>query len=165
MNQTKIFYLLSLIAIFFIGYYYSQFNIQPVKPEIITINNDDEVKKQKSNNLSLQLQLEELNNQLIFSLDELKITSKKLTRSLGENRALLVRMKSNERQLIKTKLECFNDRFFITLTEHNLEMCNAFFLENEKTIKELKKALSDAELDLELIKFDLEIAEANLRAN
>ena len=134
MNQTKIFYLLSLIAIFFIGYYYSQFNIQPVKPEIITINNDDEVKKQKSNILSLQLQLEELNNQLIFSLDELKITSKKLTRSLGENRALLVRIKSNERQLIKTK-------------------------------KELKKALSDAELEIELLKFDLEIAEANLRAN
>ena len=35
----------------------------------------------------------------------------------------------------------------------------------KKTLKELEKALSDAELDIELIKFDLEIAEANLRAN
>ena len=165
MNQKNIFYLFSLIAIFFIGYYYSQFNIQPVKPEIITINNDDEVKKQKSNILSLQLQLEELNNQLIFSLDELKITSKKLNRSLGENGLLLVRMKSNERQLIKTKNECNNDKFLLAVIEHNLEMCNAIILENEKTIKELKKALSDAELEIELLKFDLEIAEANLRAN
>ena len=161
MNQKNIFYLFSLIAIFFIGHYYSQFNIQPVKPEIITINNDDEVKKQKSNILSLQLQLEELNNQLIFSLDELKITSKKLTRSLGENRALLVRIKSYDR----TTKECNSEKFFIALTEHNLEMCNAITLENEKTIKELKKALSDAELEIELLKFDLEIAEANLRAN
>jgi len=79
MNHTKIFYLLSLIAIFFIGHFYSQFNVPPVKPEIITINNDDEVKKQRSNILSLQLQLEELNNQLIFSLDQLKITSQNST--------------------------------------------------------------------------------------
>ena len=165
MNQTKIFYLLSLIVVFFIGHFYSQYNVTPVKPEIITINNDDEVKKQKSNNLSLQLQLEELNNQLIFSLDELKITSKKLTRSLGENRSLLVRMESHARQLIKTKNECSNDKILFGVTEHHLEFCNAIILENEKTIKELKKALSDAELEIELLKFDLEIAEANLRAN
>ena len=151
MNQTKIFYLLSLIAIFFIGHYYSQFNIQPVKPEIITINNDDEVKKQKSNILSLQLQLEELNNQLIFSLDELKITSQKLNLSLSKIQVL-------KEQLSSTK-NAFN------LSVLSLKSSDAKILENEKTLKELKKALSDAELELELIKFDLEIAEANLRAN
>jgi len=151
MNQKNIFYLFSLIAIFFIGHYYSQFNIQPVKPEIITINNDDEVKKQKSNILSLQLQLEELNNQLIFSLDELKITSQKLNLSLSKIQVL-------EEQLSSTK-NAFN------LSDLSLKSSNAKILENEKTLKELKKALSDAELDIELIKFDLEIAEANLRAN
>ena len=151
MNQTKIFYLLSLIAIFFIGYYYSQFNIQPVKPEIITINNDDEVKKQKSNILSLQLQLEELNNQLIFSLDKLKITSQKLNLSLSKIQVL-------KEQLSSTK-NAFN------LSVLSLKSSNTKILENEKTLKELKKALSDAEMELELIKFDLEIAEANLRAN
>jgi len=151
MNQTKIFYLLSLIAIFFIGHFYSQFNVMPVKPEIITINNDDEVKKQKSNILSLQLQLEELNNQLIFSLDELKITSQKLNLSLSKIQVL-------EEQLSSTK-----NAFF--LSDLSLKRSNAKILENEKTLKELKKALSDAELELELIKFDLEIAEANLRAN
>ena len=151
MNQTKIFYLLSLIAIFFIGHFYSQFNVMPVKPEIITINNDDEVKKQKSNILSLQLQLEELNNQLIFSLDELKITSQKLNLSLSKIQVL-------EEQLSSTK-NAFN------LSVLSLKSSDAKILENEKTLKKLKKALSDAELELELIKFDLEIAEANLRAN
>ncbi len=68
MNQKIAFYLLSIIAIFFIGYNYSQFNIEPAKPEIITINNNDEVEKHKSSILSLQLQLEELNNQLILRL-------------------------------------------------------------------------------------------------
>ena len=45
MNQKIAFYLLSIIAIFFIGHYYSQFNISPVKPEIIIINNDEVVFK------------------------------------------------------------------------------------------------------------------------
>ena len=151
MNHTKIFYLLSLIVVFFIGHFYSQFNAMPVKPEIITINNDDEVKKQRSNILSLQLQLEELNNQLIFSLDELKITSQKLNLSLSKIQVL-------EEQLSSTK-NAFN------LSVLSLKSSNAKILENEKTLKELKKALSDAELDIELIKFDLEIAEANLRSN
>jgi len=151
MNHTKIFYLLSLIVVFFIGHFYSQFNVMPVKPEIITINNDDEVKKQKSNILNLQLQLEELNNQLIFSLDELKITSQKLNLSLSKIQVL-------EEQLSSTK-NAFN------LSDLSLKSSNAKILENEKTLKELKKALSDAELDIELIKFDLEIAQANLRAN
>jgi len=151
MNQTKIFYLLSLIVVFFIGHFYSQYNVTPVKPEIITINNDDEVKKQKSNILSLQLQLEELNNQLIFSLDELKITSQKLNLSLSKIQVL-------EEQLSSTK-NAFN------LSDLSLKGRNAKILENEKTLKELKKALSDAELELELMKFDLEIAEANLRSD
>jgi len=151
MNQKNIFYLFSLFAIFFIGHYYSQFNITPVKPEIITINNDDEVKKQKSNVLSLQLQLEELNNQLIFSLDELKITSQKLNLSLSKIQVLEEQLSSTQNAL--------------NLSDLSLKNSNAKLLENEKTLKELKKALSDAELELELIKFDLEIAEAYLRAN
>ena len=151
MNQKNIFYLFSLIAIFFIGHYYSQFNITPVKPEIITINNDDEVKKQKSNVLILQFQLEELNNQLIFSLDELKITSQKLNLSSSKIQVLEERLSSTQ--------NAFN------LSDLSLKSSKAKNLENGKTLKKLKKALSDAELDLELIKFDLEIAEANLRAN
>ena len=151
MNQKNIFYLLSLIAIFFIGHYYSQFNISPVKPEIIVINNDDEVKKQKSNILNLQFQLEELNNQLILALDELKKTSQKLNFS------------SSKIQVLEEELSKIQNAF--NLSDSSLKKSNAKLLENEKTLKELEKALSDAELDIELIKFDLEIAEANLRAD
>jgi hypothetical protein len=80
--------LLSIIAIFFIGYNYSQFNIEPVKPEIITINNSDEIEAYKSDKLSLQLQLEELNNQLILALDELKSTSQKLNLSASKSQVI-----------------------------------------------------------------------------
>jgi hypothetical protein len=151
MNQKIAFYLLSIIAIFFIGYNYSQLNIEPVKPEIITINNNDLVEEYKSNNLSLHLQLEELNNQLIFSLNELKITSQKLNLSLSKIQVL-------EEQLSSTQ-NAFN------LSDLSLKNSIAKLLENEKTLKELKKGLSNAELDIKLIKFDLEIAEARLRAN
>ena len=88
MNQKIAFYLLSIIAIFFIGYYYSQFNIEPLKPEIITVNNKDEIEQYESSILSNQLQLEGLNNQLILSLDELKTTSQKLSLSLSKIQVL-----------------------------------------------------------------------------
>jgi chromosome segregation ATPase len=151
MNQKIAFYLLSIIAIFFIGYHYSKFNTEPVKPEIITINNNDEIEVYKLDKLSLQQQLEELNNQLILALDELKSTSQKLNLSASKIQVL-------EEELSKIQ-NAFN------LSDSSLKKSNAKLLENEKTLKELEKALSDAELDIELIKFDLEIAEANLRAN
>ena len=151
MNQKIAFYLLSIIVIFFIGYNYSQFNIEPVKPEIITINNNGLVEEYKLNNLSLQLQLEELISQLIFSLNERKITSQKLNLSLSKI------------QVLKEQLSSTQNAF--NLSDLSLKNSRAKILENEKTLKKLKKDLSDAELDLELIKFDLEIAEANLRTN
>ena len=151
MNQKIAFYLLSIIAIFFIGYNYSQFNIEPVKPEIITINNDDEIEEHKSDKLGLQQQLEELNNQLILALDELKSTSQKLNLSASKT------------QVLKKELSSIQNAF--NLSDSSLKQSITKLLENEKTLKKFKKALSDAELDIELIKFDLEIAEANLRAN
>jgi len=151
MNQKNIFYLLSLIAIFFIGHYYSQFNMSPVKPEIIIINNNDEIKEYKFDNLNLQQQLEELNNQLILALDELKSTSQKLNLS------------ASKIQILEEELSSIQNAF--NLSDSSLKKSNTKLLENEKTLKEFKKALSDAEMDIELIKFDLEIAKANLRAN
>ena len=151
MNQKIAFYLLSIIAIFFIGYNYSQFNIEPVKPEIITINNNDLVEEYKSINLSLHLQLEELNNQLIFSLDELKTTSQKLNLSLSKIQVLEEQLSSTQNAL--------------NLSDLSLKNSSSKLLENEKTLKELKKALSDAELDIELIKFDLGVEEAYLKVN
>jgi len=150
MNQKIAFYLLSIIAIFFIGYNYSQFNIEPLKPEIITINNNDAIEAYKLDNLNLQQQLEELNNQLILALDELKSTSQKLNLSASKIQVLEKEWSS--------RLNAFN------LSDSSRRKRIAELIENEKEVEELEKALSDAELDIELIKFDLEIAEANLRA-
>ena len=150
MTQKIAFYLLSIIAIFFIGYNYSQFNIEPAKPEIIIINNNDEVEKHKSSILSLQLQLEELNNQLILSLDRLKKTSQKLNLSSGKIQGLEGELSSIE--------GAYN------LSVASLKKSNAELLKNKNTLKELKSALSKSELHIQTIKFDLEIAEALLRA-
>ena len=150
MNQKIAFYLLSIIAIFFIGYNYSQFNIEPAKPEIITINNNDEVEQHMSSILSLQLQLEELNNQLILSLDGLKKTSQKLNLSLSEI------------HLLKEELSLVQDAYKLTVI--SLKKRNAELLKNEKILKELKNSLSNVELDLELTKFELGIAEELLQA-
>ena len=150
MNQKIAFYLLSIIAIFFIGYNYSQFNIEPAKPEIIIINHNDEVEQHKSSILSLQLQLEELNNQLILSLDGLKKTSQKLNLSSGKIQGLEGELSSIE--------GAYN------LSVASLKKSNAELLKNKNTLKELKSALSKSELHIQTIKFDLEIAEALLRA-
>jgi chromosome segregation ATPase len=150
MNQKIAFYLLSIIAIFFIGYNYSQFNIEPAKPEIIIINHNDEAEQHKSSILSLQLQLEELNNQLILSLDGLKKTSQKLNLSSGKIQGLEGELSSIE--------GAYN------LSVASLKKSNAELLKNKNTLKELKSALSKSELHIQTIKFDLEIAEALLRA-
>ena len=150
MTQKIAFYLLSIIAIFFIGYNYSQFNIEPAKPEIIIINNNDEVEKHKSSILSLQLQLEELNNQLILSLDGLKKTSQKLNLS------------SVKIQGLEGELSSIEGAYNLSVA--SLKKSNAELLKNKNTLKELKSALSKSELHIQTIKFDLEIAEALLRA-
>ena len=149
MNQKIAFYLLSIIAIFFIGYNYSQINAESVKPEIITINND-EAEKHKSNILSLQLQLEELNNQLILSLDELKKTTQKLNLS------------SSKVQVLEGELSSIQDAQ--KLTDELLRKSNTELLENKKTLLELKKNLSNTELEIQIIQFDLDITKALLRA-
>ena len=150
MNQKIAFYLLSITAIFFIGYYYSQFNIEPLKPEIITINNKDEIEQYESSILSNQLQLEGLNNQLILSLDELKTTSQKLSLSLSKI------------QVLEGELSSIQDAYNLSVA--SLKKSNAELFKNKNTSKELKSALSKSELHIQTIKFDLEIAEALLKA-
>ena len=149
MSQKIAFYLLSIIAIFFIGYNYSQINTEPVKPEIITLNSN-EVEKHKSNISSLQLQLEELNNQLILALGELKTTTQKLNLS------------SSKVQVLEGELSSIQEAY--KLIDVALKKSNTKLLENEKTLLGLKDKLSNAKLDIQIIEFDLDIAEAFLRA-
>ena len=78
MNQNIAFYLISVVLVFFIGYSYSQYNAETPEPVIINLDNSDEIKQYKTDITSLKIQLDELDTQLINTLDELKKTSKKL---------------------------------------------------------------------------------------
>ena len=88
MNQKIAFYLISVILVFFIGYSYSQYNAEPPEPFIINLDNSDEIKQYKADISSLKLQLDELDTQLINTLDELKKTSKKLLISSSKEKIL-----------------------------------------------------------------------------
>ena len=96
MNQKFAFYLISIIFVFFIGYSYSQFNLEPSKPVIITIDNSEEIKGYQADLKNLQMQLEELDNQLIDSLDKLNKASKKVILSSTKVQVLEEELESSK---------------------------------------------------------------------
>ena len=73
MNQKIAFYLISIVLVFLIGYSYSQYNAEPPEPIIINLDNSDEIKQYKADISSLKLQLDELDTQLINTLDKLSL--------------------------------------------------------------------------------------------
>ncbi len=95
MNQKIVFYLISIVLVFFIGYSYSQFNAEKPEPIIITVDNSNEIDEYKSDISNLESQLEELDSQLISTLDELKRTSKKLILSSSKVKVLEDQIFSN----------------------------------------------------------------------
>ena len=96
MNQKFAFYLISIMFVFFIGYSYSQFNLEPSEPVIITINNSEEIKGYQADLKNLQMQLEELDNQLIDSLDKLNKASKKEILSASKVQVLEEELESSK---------------------------------------------------------------------
>ena len=96
MNQKFAFYLISIIFVFFIGYSYSQFNLKPSEPVIITIDNSEEIKGYQADLKNLQMQLEELDNQLIDSLDKLNKASKKVILSSSKVQVLEEELESSK---------------------------------------------------------------------
>ena len=96
MNQKFAFYLISIVLVFFIGYSYSQFNLEPSEPVIITIDNSEEIKGYQADLKNLQMQLEELDNQLIDSLDKLNKASKKAILSSSKVQVLEEELESSK---------------------------------------------------------------------
>ena len=150
MNQKKIFYLLSLITIFFIGHYYSQFNNKAANPETISINTGIPVEQYDDDILNLQLLLDEHDSQLISALDKLQITKQKLNLSLSKIQIL-------ENELIKINK-------IYKLNEVELKEANIRILKSKYNINIFTKRLADTELELELSKFELELAEDQLHS-
>ena len=150
MNQKKIFYLLSLITIFFIGHYYSQFNNKAANPETISINTGIPVEQYDDDILNLQLLLDEHDSQLISALDKLQITKQKLNLSLSKMQIL-------ENELIKINK-------IYKLNEVELKEANIRILKSKDNINIFTKMLADTELELELSKFELGLAEDRLHS-
>ena len=96
MNQKFAFYLISIIFVFFIGYSYSQFNLELSEPVIITIDNSEEIKGYQADLKNLQMQLEELDNQLIDSLDKLNKASKKVIHLSSKVQVLEAELESSK---------------------------------------------------------------------
>ena len=143
MNQKIAFYLLSIIAIFFIGYYYSQFNIEPLKPEIITINNKDEI-EQYAQEHSIEWREDTSNNKTTYLRNNLRHSIIPLLKEI--NPSFIDSFKKTQEYLNESQS---------VLEDYILEIEEYFFH---------YYSYADAELDIELIKFDLEIAEALLKA-
>ena len=148
MNQKIVFYLISIILVFFIGYSYSQYNTEPPEPVIINLDNSDEIDQYKTNISSLRLQLDDLDSQLISALDELKKTSKKLILSSSK-----VKVLEDEINLIQKK----HDELEFRLTESD-----STILVNEKEVIHLKELLANTLIELELSKFEIELLEEQL---
>ena len=150
MNQKKIFYLLSLITIFFIGHYYSQFNNKAANPETISINTGIPIEQYDDDILNLQLLLDEHDSQLISALDKLQITKQKLNLSLSKIQIL-------ENELIKINK-------IYKLNEVELNEANIRILKSKDNINIFIKRLADTKLELELSEFELELAEDQLQS-
>ena len=148
MNQKIVFYLISIILVFFIGYSYSQYNTEPPEPVIINLDNSDEIDQYKANISSLRLQLDDLDSQLISALDELKKTSKKLILSSSK-----VKVLEDEINLIQKK----HDELEFRLTESY-----STILVNEKEVIQLKELLANTLIELELSQFEIELLEEQL---
>ena len=148
MNQKIVFYLISIILVFFIGYSYSQYNTEPPEPVIINLDNSDEIDQYKTNISSLRLQLDDLDSQLISALDELKKTSKKLILSSSK-----VKVLEDEINLIQKK----HDELEFRLTESD-----STILVNEKEVIHLKELLANTLIELELSQFEIELLEEQL---
>ncbi len=148
MNQKIVFYLISIVLVFFIGYSYSQYNTEPPEPVIINLDNSDEIDQYKANISSLRLQLDDLDSQLISALDELKKTSKKLILSSSK-----VKVLEDEINLIQKK----HNELEFRLTESD-----STILMNEKEVIHLKELLANTLIELELSQFEIELLEEQL---
>ena len=148
MNQKAAFYLISIVLVFFIGYSYSQYNTEPPEPVIINLDNSDEIEAYRTDISSLKIQLDELDTQLIKTLDELKITSKKLMLSSSK-----VKVLEDELNLIQQKHDDL---------ESKLTQRDATILSDEKEINSLRNLLGSTLIELELSQFEIELLEEQL---
>ena len=122
MNQKIAFYLISTVGVFFIGHTYSKFNIKTPEPVIISIDNSEEIKQYKSDLISLQTQLDDLDSQLINSLDLLNSSTKKLILSSSKVQVLEAKMKIIKTQNNQLQSELTQSESFVIVNDNQIKL-------------------------------------------
>lgn len=165
MSQKTAFYVLSLIVIFFIGYYYAKINLGPSENDIATINssiNENKLQEELSqiikNKNELQTQLDGLDSQLIMTRTELKTVQQKLILSASKSK------------VFEDKLNQIDDaRKAVKLLQEELTTANNNLINMAKELQQVKNELQlvedklrSSEVELELAEFELQLAEEKL---
>jgi len=168
MSQKTAFYVLSLIVIFFIGYYYAKINLEQSNTNIDTTNMTlsenilkEELSEAIENRNELQTQLDGLDSQLIMTRAELKTVQQQL---------ILSSSKSN---VFEDELSQINDaRKAIEPLQKELTTANDNLKKMVKELQQVKNELQlvedklrSSEIELELAEFELQLAEEKLKLN
>ena len=165
MSQKTAFYVLSLIVIFFIGYYYAKINLEPSETSIDVTNTslgENKLKEELSevikNKNDLQTQLDGLDSQLIMTRAELKTVQQQLILS------------SSKSKVFEDELNQIDDaRKVVKLIQEELTTANNDLINMAKELQQVKnelqlveEKLKSSEVELELSEFELQLAEEKL---
>ena len=168
MSQKTAFYVLSLIVIFFIGYYYAKINLEPSETSIDVTNTSlvenklqEELSEVIKNKNELQTQLDGLDSQLIITRAELKTVQQQLIIS------------SSKSKVFEDELNQIDDaRKVVKLIQEELTTANNNLINMAKELQQVKNELQlvedklrSSEVELELAEFELQLAEEKLELN
>ena len=148
MNLKIAFYLISFVLAFFLGYSYHQSNIEAPEPVFIRVDNSDEIEQYKTDLSNLKMQLDDLDAQLVNSLDNLKKSNKKLILSSSK-----VQVLEDEKNIIQQKYDEL---------ESKLILSDSTITAGEQEIKLLREKLENTLIELELSQFEFELLKEQL---
>ncbi len=148
MNLKIAFYLISIVLAFFLGYSYHQSNIEAPESVFIRVDNSDEIEQYKTDLSNLKMQLDDLDAQLVNSLDNLKKSNKKLILSSSK-----VQVLEDEKNLIQQKYDEL---------ESKLILSDSTITAGEQEIKLLREKLENTLIELELSQFEFELLKEQL---
>ena len=168
MSQKTAFFVISLIVIFFIGYYYAKINLESSEANIDVSNTpssfnqlQEELSENIENKKELQSQLSVLNSQLIITRAELKTVQQQLILS------------SSKSKVFEDELSQIDDarkanrplQEGITTANNNLKNMAKELQQVKNELQLVGDKLRSSEIELELAEFELQLAEEKLELN
>ena len=168
MSQKTAFYVLSLIVIFFIGYYYAKINLGPLENNIDSTNTTlsenilkEELSEAIENKNALQTQLDGLDSQLIMTRAELKTVQQQLILSSSKSRVF--EDKLNQIDDARKEIKPLKEE--LTTANNNLKNMAKELQQVKNELQLVEDNLRSSEIELELAEFELQLAEEKLELN